>query len=183
MAAVSILIMSPVLNHDSVFVGTFWSAVTIAMSIILFMSMSRIDQYRNLLFKEQLEMKSETLRRVHLGLFMVISTFMILAGSMKVALNRQRNLYCETQNDQHYDNMYNIEIIRGAIEILINIFWFFIIATMIVMYKRYFMPLSDAHQSRIRDGFRLLFHRRRSSKAATERSVSQVGTDEQLLPE
>ena len=154
MAAVSILIMSPVLNHDSVFVGTFWSAVTIAMSIILFMSMSRIDHYRNLLFKEQLEMKSETLRRVHLGLFMVISTFMILAGSMKVTLNRQRNLYCETQNDQHYDNMYNIEIIRGAIEILINIFWFFIIATMIVMYKRYFMPLSDAHQSRISEGFR-----------------------------
>ena len=68
--------------------------------------------------------------------------------------------------------MYTIEITRGAIEILINIFWSFIIATMIVMYKRYFMPLSDAHQSRIREGFQKLFHPRASSKAGSERAKS-----------
>ena len=99
-------------------------------------------------------MKSEALRRVHLALFLIISAFMILVAPMKVSLNRNRNLFCETGDFTYYSRMHTIEHVRGAIEIAINIMWFLIIATMIAMYQRYFRPISETHKSRIRDGFK-----------------------------
>jgi len=50
-----------------------------------------------------------------------------------------------------------IERTKLALEIIINCLWFFIIGTMITMYKRYLTPLSTNGMSSIRKGFNRLF--------------------------
>lgn len=46
------LIISPVTNSEKVYVQTIWALLTIAMAILLVISMKRIDSYRKKLFED-----------------------------------------------------------------------------------------------------------------------------------
>mmetsp|Transcript_6107 Transcript_6107/g.7197 ORF Transcript_6107/g.7197 Transcript_6107/m.7197 type:complete len:144 (+) Transcript_6107:227-658(+) len=124
------------------------------MAIILIKSMSRIDNFRKMLFKDEMKLKNEKLRRAHLTLFATVAIFMTIQCIMEIIEWLSIEKHCEV----HYEKLrLRIERTKLALEIIINCLWFFIIGTMITMYKRYFSPLSTNVMSSIRKGFNHLF--------------------------
>ena len=89
------LIISPVTNSEKVYVQTIWALLTIAMAILLVLSMKRIDSYRKKLFEDTILLKSEWLRQLHLILFCSTAFILGVCVGFEILEKNLKNKYCE----------------------------------------------------------------------------------------
>ena len=150
----SCLILSPIATHEDIYVKVFWASITIMMALSLVISMNRIDNFRSILFDEMtLQMNSEKLRRVHLGLFIFVAILLLFSVALEIADKILKDSYCDTREKNYYSSRLTVEKIKLGLEISIHCIWFFIIGTMVIMYIRYLAPLSSQQKITISERF------------------------------
>ena len=138
------LILSPIADYEAIYVKVFWASVTIAMALILVISMKRINNFRAILLDEMtLQMNSERLRKTHVGLFVIVAILQTVSVALEIAEKVLDSNYCQTDEMGYTYYSLTVERIEISLEISIHCVWFLIVGTMIIMYIRYLAPLSS----------------------------------------